>query len=396
MTQEGMNQTKEMNVLILDDEQNILNALTRFFADEPFGLFATTSANEAFTTLEREKIKVVISDQRMPELSGIDFLKQVKEKYPLIVRILFTGYADLQAAQDAINENEVYRFINKPWNNEELKATMKDAIARFDLTEENRRLFDITVHQNKELKGAYGKLKKMYDLQTEFTSTVSHELRTPLASMKTAIDIVTQGRAGQLNSDQTDFLSVAKLNVDRLNRLINDILDLSKLENTNESLTMDLVDLNQLVREVCEIQKTVAEEKGLYLKTQISSAIRPARMNPDKINQVLSNLITNAIKFTSKGGITVSTDLDSEKHRIRMCVADTGAGIGSADLPKLFQKFQQLGDPAKRNGGTGLGLAICKEIVRKHGGDIWVESQSGSGSKFFVALPADFKKSKGV
>ena len=111
---------KEINVLILDDEKNILEACKRLFFKDSFGIFTTTNYQEARAIFKKEKIKVVISDERMPEISGVEFLKQVKVKYPEIIRILITGHADILAAEDAINVGEVYRFINKPWNNEDI------------------------------------------------------------------------------------------------------------------------------------------------------------------------------------------------------------------------------------------------------------------------------------
>ena len=179
---------REINVLVLDDEQNILESLQRLFFKEDFGIFTTTNYREALDVLGKEKIKLVLSDQRMAEITGVEFLKQVKAKYPDIIRVLITGHADIQAAEDAINVGEVYRFINKPWNSEELKGGVRQAINHYDLVIENRNLFEATKAKNEELEILNRKLKNMYEVQKEFTSTVSHELRTPLASIKSTIN----------------------------------------------------------------------------------------------------------------------------------------------------------------------------------------------------------------
>ena len=380
--------SKEINILVLDDEKNILSSLKRLLINEPFGLFVTTNHREAMDVLEKENIKVVMSDQRMPEISGVEFLKQVKAKYPDIIRILFTGHADIQAAEDAINVGEVYRFINKPWNGEELKAAIRQAIRHFELVVENRELFESTKSNNKELDILNRKLKVMYEAQKEFSSTVSHELRTPLASIKIAIDIVMSGTPGDLNDDQKNFLDKAKKNVDRLNRLINDILDLSKLESGKAALKIQENDIGKIISEVVDIQKSVAEKKGLYLKTECGADVPTIPFDADKIIQLFDNLISNAIKFTEKGGIVVTSRSRKEENHIEICIKDTGPGISKDDMVKLFQKFQQLGDSAKRQtGGTGLGLAICKEIIKQHGGKIWVESELGRGSSFYFTLP---------
>ena len=379
---------KETAILILDDEQNILNSLKRVFMDEPIELFLTTSHEEALRTLEKEKIKVVMSDHRMPAITGVEFLKRVKDLNPDIIRILFTGYADVQAAEDAINKGEVYRFINKPWNDEDLKATLWEAVKHFDLAEENRRLYKLTQKQNEELKVVNERLEAMYEKQSRFTSTVSHELRTPLASIKGAIDIIVSGKAGQANENQLNFLGIAKRNVDRLNRLVSEILDLTKLESGTVTLNKTVGNINDIIHDAVKIQGVVTEERGLYLKTELDPQMQPMQMDVDKINQVIINLINNAIKFTEKGGVTISTSFEASHNILKVSVRDTGIGIRVEDIPKLFQKFVQLDHSVEKHTiGTGLGLAICKEIITQHGGKIWVESEHGKGTSFLFVLP---------
>jgi len=378
---------REINVLVLDDEQNILESLQRLFFKEDFGIFTTTNYREALDVLGKEKIKLVLSDQRMAEITGVEFLKQVKAKYPDIIRVLITGHADIQAAEDAINVGEVYRFINKPWNSEELKGGVRQAINHYDLVIENRNLFEATKAKNEELEILNRKLKNMYEVQKEFTSTVSHELRTPLASIKSTVDLVLSLAPGPLTEDQTKFLTKTKNNVDRLHRLINDILDLTKLESGKTELNINFNDIEAIVQEDVEIQLQTAKEKGIYLKTETPGNLPKIPFDIDKMHQVLNNLISNAIKFTESGGVTVSCVNHQENNNIEICLKDTGPGIRDEDMDKLFQKFQQLGDSRQHVGGTGLGLAICKEIIQRHGGKIWVESAVGKGSCFRFILP---------
>jgi len=380
---------KEMNVLFLDDDQNVLKSITRVFADEPYGVAVASNITEAMDILAHQKIKVVLSDQRMPEMSGVEFLFRVKEQYPDIVRILFTAYADLPAAEQAINISEVYRFINKPWHWLDLVSSVKGALHHYDLIVENRRLFEETRAKNDELELANCKLKVLYDIQREFSSTISHELRTPLASIKAAIDIVMSGSAGTVTDEQGDFLGRAKNNVDRLNRLINNILDLALLESGKTSLKITSGNINQTIKSVVEAQEAVARTKGLLMDLSLDSQVPVLSYDADKMIQVLNNLICNAIKFTSSGGITVSSIYSTNPNEVQVRVQDTGYGIKEEDMVKLFEKFQQLGDAQQRCAGTGLGLAICKEIIRQHGGKISVQSTAGKGSCFYFTLPID-------
>jgi signal transduction histidine kinase len=382
---------KEISVLFLDDEQNVLSSIKRVFADEAYGVVVVSNYEEAMAVMARERIKVVLSDQRMPDISGVEFLRRIKIQYPNVVRILFTAYADVSATEAAINISQVYRFINKPWNQEELKLAVAEAIRYYDLVMENLCLFEETKMRNEELKLANSQLKALYDVQKEFSSTLSHELRTPLASIKAAIDIVISGTAGEPTAEQKNFLSRAKTNVDRLNRLINDILDLAHLESGKTMLNRTPADINKIIQSVAQAQETVAQAKGLYLKVSLDPRIGELSLDQDKIIQVLNNLINNALKFTETGGVTVVSRMDEGGHQVEVRVQDTGFGIKEEDIVKLFKKFQQLGEPHQRQAGTGLGLAICKEIVRQHGGKGGVESKPAQGSCFYFILPVGKK-----
>ena len=373
--------TKEIQVLFLDDEESILDGVQRLFIKEPYGIITTTHAEKAREILKKEKIKVVVSDQRMPEIQGVKFLQEVKQHNPDVIRILFTGYTDFSAAEEAINVGEVYRFISKPWKTTELLSTIRQSIEHYDLVLE-------TKTKTEELELANKRLKAMYEIQKEFTSTVSHELRTPLASIKTAIDLVVKKMVGEINQEQEEVLGRAKNNVDRLKRLIDDILDLTKIESGKLQMNFMMNDIHRVITEVVEAQKDVAQNRGLYLKTELDAKVPKIPFDSDRIIQVLNNLLGNAVKFTKQGGITVKTQDKSQENHVVVSVIDTGKGISEKDISKLFQKFQQL-ESAEENeeGGTGLGLAICKEIVTRHGGKIWVESKPGEGTAFNFILP---------
>ncbi len=382
-----MTDIKKTSLVILDDEANILNACMRLFRNEAFAVFTTTDHKEALRVIETQDIKVVLSDQRMPDISGVEFLRQVKEKKPAITRILFTGHTDIRTAEEAINKGEVYRFINKPWQDEELRAVLRDAIQRYDLTEENRRLFELTQKQNQELQVANAQLKVLIEKEKAFAYTVSHELRTPLTSIKIAVDLMAELDNKQLLEQGSSYLGMAKKGVGRLCRLVNDILSLSKLESGGEIMKMEPRQINDLIREAAALQEIVAEQKGLYLRTELAPELPLVLLNEDKINQILSNLLNNAVKFTTQGGITVTSCRGREEGFIEVCVKDTGSGIAQEDFGKLFQKFKQLANSDSQAQGTGLGLAICKEVIAQHHGSIWVESDLGQGSSFIFTLP---------
>ncbi len=248
---------------------------------------------------------------------------------------------------------------------------------------------DITERKKaEEIESANKKLTMMYEMQKDFTSTVSHELRTPLASIKTAIDLVVKRMVGEINPEQDEVLGRAKSNVDRLKRLIDDILDLTKIESGKVKMTFMMNDLHQVIEEVVESQRDVVQSRGLYIKTELGAQMHKIPFDSDRIIQVLNNLLGNAIKFTKQGGIMIRTKDYPQENCIFVSIRDTGKGINEMDLLKLFQKFQQI-ESAHENeeGGTGLGLAICKEIILRHGGKIWAESKPGEGTAFNFLLP---------
>jgi PAS domain S-box-containing protein len=252
---------------------------------------------------------------------------------------------------------------------------------------------DITERRSSEdaLKRAKDMAERAVAVKDEFTSTVSHELRTPLSAIKSSIDILDTEVPGELTRDQKIFIKRVKSNVDRLARLINDVLDLSKLE--SGKMVMNLIPLrpDALIQEVVETQIPLVKSKGLTITTEFGENLPSLVADKDRLIQVLNNLINNALKFTQEGGIVVAVHVE-DKEFLKFSVRDTGVGIIEEDLPKLFQKFQQVGGVSQQVAGTGLGLAICKNIVEKHHGLIWVESQFGRGSSFNFVIPVRKEK----
>lgn len=247
---------------------------------------------------------------------------------------------------------------------------------------------DITLRKKAEetLKQAKETAELALAIKEEFTSMVSHELRTPLSAIKSSIDILDTELPGGLTNDQKVFIKRVKSNIDRLARLINDVLDFTKLESGGMVLELLPLRPEAIVQEVVEIQGPVVKSKGLTIETKFGENLPALKADKDRLIQVLDNLISNALKFTKEGGIVISV-LSENKKRVVFCVHDTGIGIKDNEVPKLFQKFQQVGGPSQHIGGTGLGLSICKQIIAKHGGQIWVESQFGRGSAFYFTIP---------
>ncbi|MDP2923324.1 MAG: ATP-binding protein [Candidatus Omnitrophota bacterium] len=240
---------------------------------------------------------------------------------------------------------------------------------------------DITEH-----KIVQDKLKVAMEAKSKFTSMVSHELRTPLAAIKTGVKLVLDGLAGGVNAEQKDFLTIVRNNVDRLDRLINNVLDLQKLESGRVELNIKENDINEIIEEIYAAMHLLVEGRGLKFILRLENNLPKPQFDKDAIAQVLTNLINNAVKFTEAGDITVNTWQDDKF--VHVAVQDTGSGIKNEDIHRLFHAFEQLErKKGKKTEGTGLGLVICKEIIEKHGGRIWAESEFGKGSTFHFTLP---------
>jgi PAS domain S-box-containing protein len=227
------------------------------------------------------------------------------------------------------------------------------------------------------------KLQKMKD---EFVSTASHELRTPLTTMKEGISQISEGILGPTTKEQDEFLEIIIEDINRLTRIINDLLDMSRIDAEMVYLKIERVDLYDLVKSIFKVFNPRAVEKGLEIRTQFPKERVKVNIDRDKILQVFTNLLDNSIKFTQKGyiGISVSGNGDHAE----CSVTDTGKGIPEDELPRIFDKFQQFGkmkNPKEK--GSGLGLYIVKKIVELHNGEIRVESQPNKGSKFSFTLP---------
>lgn len=235
--------------------------------------------------------------------------------------------------------------------------------------------------------------KEMEKMKSNFVASVSHELRTPLATIQQNISLLLKGLTGGLNEDQVKFLNSAQDNIKRLKRLINDLLDSAAIEAGKFKLRLSMVNINEIINNVIAFLEEWSQSKNISIQTQLLSEPQVLKVDRDRIEQVLTNLLSNAMKFTSTGGKIFVSAIKRDpieqfpKGAIEISVRDTGVGIAPEDIKRIFDKFERADAVYSGVGGTGLGLAICKEIVKLHGGEIWVESKLNEGSKFSFLLP---------
>lgn len=228
-------------------------------------------------------------------------------------------------------------------------------------------------------------------VKSDFTSMVSHELRTPLCAMKEAIDLVEDGSAGPLNDHQSQFLGLAKRNVDRLHRLINDVLDFSRIERGTFRMQITPGHLNPVIAEIAGQQHLASRKKDIDISVDLDPGVGRVPFDADRISQVLVNLIGNAVRYCDGSWIRVSSLKRADE--VVVTTRDSGPGIPPEQLENIFNPFLQLSSGLGRHaGGTGLGLAICRRIVEAHGGRIWAESKLGKGSALSFTLPLNIEE----
>ncbi len=261
-----------------------------------------------------------------------------------------------------------------------------------DITE-RRRLEEERAEANETLLKANQELQELDRLKDEFISTVSHELRTPLTSIKGSAEILLT--YDEDRETQVEFLRIINKECDRLTRLVIDVLDLSRMESRQMNWIWEELDLAEVVGAAVDGAQSLLIQKDLFIKVDLDSDLPILRNDRDRLAQVVTNLLSNSIKFTPAGGRILinakripADGLDGAGEKLEVSVSDTGVGIHLADYDSIFQKFRQVGETlSDKPTGTGLGLAICKEIVEYIGGNMWVDSTPGKGSTFYFTIP---------
>jgi signal transduction histidine kinase len=323
----------------------------RFFAvfpiqskGQPVGAIACNSGRPRQLTEEEVRLINSMADQIGPAIENLNLFEDVSEK---------------------TTELEL--------TNREL-STRTQELARF----------------NEEIKNVNERLKELDRMKSGFVSNVSHELKTPLTVIGSLADNMLDGITGPLNEKQTRYMSGIKDSADRLARLIHDLLDLAVIETGKVELKLSSFSVASLMHEIADAMRAVAEEKNLALELPEVNGDLPVWADRDKITQVLTNLIGNAIKFTPNGGkVRLALEAAAKTGWLRLSVTDSGPGIPAEETGRIFEEFYQVnrrgGEKVK---GVGLGLAISKKLVEMHGGRITVESIPGAGSTFSFTLPA--------
>jgi signal transduction histidine kinase len=378
---EGLNYTA-YPILFVDDETLACEVFKAQFSDQ-FAIYTATSGMEALEVVDNQEIAVVISDQRMPEMTGNVLLARIRESKPDTVRMIITAYADIEAAIDAINSGEVYRYIGKPYDEMELRNILLQGIERYFLVKERERLTAEKIESMRKIARA-NRLSAVGTL----AAGVAHEINNPLVAISTFMQMAPERRKSDDQEFWDDLYQIAIREVNRIRDLVAELMTFSKY--TGEGgLVLREANVNGLVEEMVKFIDPEARKKTIKINAVLMDTLPTVQWDPDRIKQVLLNLLLNALQATGQGGvITVTTEQVKENANdqfIRVSVSDTGVGISTEHLEKLFSPFFTT----KGREGSGLGLMTCHHIIDQHRGSIDVESQLGAGTTFRLNLPID-------
>jgi signal transduction histidine kinase len=396
-----------IKVLLVEDDAIDRLLIERVLGGCPqpieFAADGAGSLSAAVECLSNRKYDVILLDLMLPDSEGLETVRRIKEINSLIPIVVLTRLDDEKTGLSAIKigamdylvkdqvlANVLVRTIRYAIERNRMQQALQEAHDKLEMQVEvrTRKLSKANKLLKKEIierKKTEDKMKEAMEIKSQFVSTVSHELRTPLTALREGIRLVVQEKTGKLNDEQKEFLSLAKRNVDRLDRLINDVLDFRKLEAGRMSFSFHENDINKIVKDVYDTMAPAIKCKDLDFVLKLEDNLPKVKSDGDKITQVLTNMVSNAIKFTEKGNITITAR--ERENVIQVSVSDTGCGIRKEDLPRVFHEFEQLeqgGD--RKTGGAGLGLAISKAIIEQHRGKICVESEYAKGTTFHFVL----------
>jgi len=407
-------------VLLVDDDEGIREVLQEII--QLFGFSCKTAENavDSLRILGKERFDLMITDIKMPSMDGMALLREAKRKYPDLDIIMITGFSTDYSFNDVVIAG-ASDIITKPINLEEIEAkinrVIRERYLRKELEQKNLQLRSyledlqltkdrleeqarklvgavseiekantVIERQNQKILKANWELEKADKMKSTFLATVSHELRTPLNSIIGFLGLVLDDLCESKEEEKTllgDALNSSK----NLLFLINNMLDLAKIEAGKVDIILERLDLQEILEEVASLLSIQAKQKNLYL-TQKSDKVPPVYADRGKVWQILNNLLGNAIKYTEHGGIEIKAGVCGSEF-VEIEVKDSGIGVPVEQKKRIFERFVQADrDYTRKQMGTGLGLVITKSLVEMMGGTIRLESEGeGRGSQVFFTLP---------
>lgn len=359
----------DRRVFVIDDDDIMLLSCRRILEKDGYEVETFGNGLDGIRRLEEVRPQLLLVDLKMPELDGLQVIERVRATDPDIVIAVITGYATISTAVDAMKAG-AYDFLPKPFTPDELRLIVNRGHERWRLAMESKRLRE-----------------EKAEAERRFATFVSHQLKSPIVAAKQYLDVLLYTPGEALSPKTREWLARAEVRLDEMLTLIHDWLELARVSGGTSDATGEATDLDAALQQVVEAHAPQAAAAGVTLRTTCEPGLPRVAGDAVGLMTVLSNLVSNAVKYNRAGG-RVSVTIRRENAMAVVEVVDTGIGIPEEEIPCLFQEFHRvLNDETRDIPGTGLGLAICQRIVTALGGSIAVASRRGSGSTFTVRLP---------
>ena len=377
-------------VLVVDDEPDVLRSVYDLLRID-YEVVTCQRASEALDHLKAvTDVAVILSDQRMPGMTGIELLQQARLIRPETTRLLFTAYADIHTVIDAINHGHVFRYITKPWGAEELESVIRQAVERHDMIIEKNQLLA-------ELQTANTKLAEANRLKGIFLEVASHELNTPVTVVLGLTDLWKLSLTNDATGPERQWVERINAAARRLAKTVQRMFKLVENREFGQTLNLETVELEPLVREAIEELTPYLEARKQRVEVEIEPQFGSIDADSSKIMDILINLLANAIKFTPDSGTirVQAQSLEGNPEWVRVVIKDEGVGVHPSEQQYLFEPFftgfdtlhHSSGDYQFGKRGIGLGLCLVKTLVELHGGRVEVQSTPDRGSSFGFLLP---------
>jgi two-component system sensor histidine kinase/response regulator len=368
-TKEQRGVSQKATILVIDDEESMRDSCFQVLSKDGYTAETADDGPSGLQKIREVKPDLVLVDLKMPGMGGMELLEKIGQIDPSIISIVITGYATIESAVEAMKRN-AYDFLPKPFTPDQLRIVIERGLERRRFAAESARL-----RREKEM------------MRENFVTLVSHQLRSPLASVKQYFGVIHGGFAGDVTDKQKEMIEKAEEYIDRLLRLINDWLDLSRVEAGRIVESFEPVSTGLVLSEILEALKPQAEAKNVSLELSVEDPLPPVNGDPQSLKQAFLNLVSNAINYNRQGG-KVALRVKKVDHDLAVEISDTGMGISREDLPFIFDEFFRVKNRQTQHiAGTGLGLAIAKKIIEAHNGCIKVVSEPGRGTTFSILLP---------
>lgn len=351
------------SVLVVDDEVDNVEALERLFRRK-YSVLKATSGTEALDLLRQNKVSLIVSDQRMPNMTGVEFLEASTKLQPEAIRILLTGFTDIESVVGAINSGQVYRYLTKPWDPVDLTNTIDKAIERYELSSELK-------EKNTVLEKALKELKVLDDAKSSFMILLNHELKTPLTVMLSYLELLQETK---LEDEQKKYISRISLSADRLHNLIDDSLLLVQAETGLLKVEKSSVKLPKLLEDIAKTYNEPLQKRHMSLNFHLD--VKDLKGDPGILKTVLQRLIDNAIKFGNEKS-TIFVSSMEVGGKVRLSVINEGKALSKETIDKVLKPFTLDEDVMHHSKGTGLGLSVCQALLHRHDSQLEIECPKG-------------------